>query len=754
MIQSVSSEKSNFQVKAINIPGFDIKNIEQYLQFDSTHSYPSTWTIKIVDESSFTINGQLIHLLNNRDASKLAWRSYDINYVVDTTGVYLTQDMCMNHNVDYVVMCAPAKDNTDQFVFNVNHHKYKGEHIISNASCTTNALAPVLHVLEENYGVERASFTTIHAATASQNTIDTNNFKNRTSRSILNNIIPHSTGANKSITKLIPSLANKVCGTSLRVPVCNVSIVDLVVLLSCDQEVTFEEVMQLFTKTPFIEVCKLKLVSTDYNTSTTPSIVDYNASMDLSGKNEYKIMIWYDNEYSYCAQVLRMLSHMIAYNDANSLLGRNKFFIEHLQKVNNFSYANKKVVLRVDWNIPTDENHQIVNDYRITSSMNTINFILKQNPEKVIIISHLGRPDPADSTTLEKYSWKHYMEQIGKYFNEKVDFLSKGLCNDTLTAIDQSDARILILENIRFHEEETKFTSITNIESREAYQVFMRLGDCFVNDAFGCCHRKHMSIVGLTSVPKAYGYLIEKELNFLDVIVKNKNHDKILAIIGGAKMKDKLNLCKELAQRVDGIYIAGGNINSIAYDESYANYIEELKQCGKAEIFLMKDGLSAIDLSSPAVYQKIGTNIIGPEDDKRVRTASIGSSADAHMNFYDIGMESIIELNDLIQQYDTIFWNGALGVVEHDLYSYGSTTLVNLLMKSNKKVIIGGGDTAGFVQRFQHNFQFVSTGGGATIDFISNGSLVGTDFFDDDSQQVDSNGAALPSPVDVKVNEK
>lgn len=720
LIQLINEPKSHIQVKAINIPGFDIKNIEQYLMYDSTHSYSKeNWDIKVIDDSSFSINGRVIYVLNNRDASQLNWRSHDVNYVIDSTGAYLTTDACMKHNVDYVVMCAPPKDNSDQFVFNVNHTDYRGQRVVSNASCTTNAITPVLRVLEDSYGLSKANFTTIHSMTASQNTIDTNNFSNRTSRSISGNIIPHSTGANKSITKLMPTLKDRVVGTSLRVPTINVSIVDLNVTLNENEEdMLLEDVMNTMIASGFIKVSKLKLVSSDYTTTTTPAIVDYSASMKLCGKNEFKIMIWYDNEWAYCAQAIRLIDYMVSYNEAHSP-EKNKFYIE------NYNFKSKNVVMRVDWNIPTD-NHIIQDSYRITSSLKSIEYVLNNEANKIVIVSHLGRPDPVKAPEkMMQYSWGLYVEQLQKFFDVekygKIHFLANGCCQETLTELSESSSRIYLLENIRFHKEETHYEK-EDFTNSEVVKVFNQLGDFYVNDAFGCCHRAHMSIVGMNrNIPHAYGYLIDKELKCLELINKNKNQDKILAIIGGGKMHDKLELLKNLSKKVDGIYIAGGNINSLAFDKSYSTYLENLKD-NKASIHLMKDGLASRDLNSHPVYQSVNIDNINPDDEQ--------------LNYFDIGMESIIELNNLLQQYDTIFWNGTLGVVENTLYSYGSTTLVQLLIKSGKKIIVGGGDTAGFVQKFPHNFHFVSTGGGASIDYISNGFLAGTKYFDDDEAEV------------------
>jgi glyceraldehyde 3-phosphate dehydrogenase len=613
-------------VKAINIPDFDIKNIVQYLETDSTHVIDKNLVVKIVDDTHFSINGKIITLLNDRDATRLNWRSLDVEYVIDTTGAYLTTDKCLKHDVDYVIMCAPPKDNSDQFVWNVNHDKYAGERIVSNASCTTNALTPVLRVLDDAYGVDRGAFTTIHSTTASQNTIDTNNFKNRTSRSVFNNIIPHSTGANKSVSKLLPHLKDRIAGTSLRVPVNNVSIVDLVITLKPQADgrrLTYEEVIATMEASGCIEINRKNLVSSDFNTTTIPSIVDYGASMPLPGDNEFKLMIWYDNEYSYCAQVIKLAMHMARYNEANN-------FNKHPNFIENHNFAGRNVVLRVDWNVPVSDAGLILDDYRITSSLKTIHHVLSQNPSKVVLVSHLGRPSAADCADPEKsaLSWRGFVQQLQPYFEEPLHFLSKGVCRDTLAEISGSSDRLFLLENIRFHDEETKYAKMSAAEraSSEVVQCFNAMGDFFVNDAFGCCHREHMSIVGMdtstvvseaaggggsggTTVTtsedgrrdKAFGFLIDLEVKCLEMINENKNSDRILAIVGGGKMKDKLELMKQLSKKVDGIYIAGGNVNSIYNDDSYSDYLTELKK-NKAEVHLMRDGLAAVDLDSAPQY--------------------------------------------------------------------------------------------------------------------------------------------------------
>jgi len=683
------------RVAAINAFDFDIKYMETYLKHDSAHKYTIQQTIKIIDADNFQIGENVVRIFRNKNASELDWKSYGINHVVEATGAYLTSPKCQQHQVDYVVMSAPPKDKTPMFVFNVNDDKYAGEKVISNASCTTNCITPVLKFLNDTYKIHNANFTTIHAATATQTTVDTINSNNRTHRSILNNIIPHSTGASQAIYDVIPSLDGKVYGTSLRVPVSNVSIVDLNVEL--EEKTSLDEIMTALEQHSFIQVNPLNLVSCDFLTTTCPSIVDKKASMHLGG-NRFKIMIWYDNEWSYSAQVVRMLEKVIQFG-----LPPDKCFIEnpHIQ------LRNKNVMLRVDWNVPTTEDFQITDDYRITSSMPTIRKILADGANRLVIMSHFGRPKGHTDT----YSWKHYLDKIQSYFglDEPIYFLEHGLTQATLDTLALGTNRVYLLENLRFHKEETDYMAYP--EDNEARQVIQKLGDFYVNDAFGCMHRDHLSICGVQCHERAFGYLVNSELEALKILMENKENKKFLAICGGAKVHDKLPLLDALSKKMNHIYIAGGNINGIIKDKM-DDYIHQISQ-NKAHIHLMSDGYCSTSIGTdPNNRYHYTTNYL-PHD----------------KFFYDVGNDSIRDLAKLVEECDVIFWNGTLGVVENELYCKGSVALVEMLMDSGKQVIIGGGDTAGFVNKYPHKFDFVSTGGGACIDYISNGSLVGVDIF-------------------------
>ena len=417
-------------------------------------------------------------------------------------------------------------------------------------------------------------------------------------------------------------------------------------------------------------------------------------------KNQFKLSIWYDNEWSYANKVMLLLNHMIRHNAENSKEYEKKFFLANKEVV------DKGVVLRLDWNVPT-EGHVVQDFFRMESTVKTINAILAKDPKYILIVSHLGRPKGRD----ENLSFAHLMEQIngklGPQIGDRtVRLLSSGISEETKATLASClPQSIFLLDNIRFYTEETKKCDTFN----DVRDTYLSLGDVFINDAFACSHRDHLSITAPMKSDWGYGYLIQKEVNCLSGVTRNINNEKVLAIMGGAKMDDKLPLLETLSRKVDGIYIAGGNINSILKEPSYMTFFEKLKRSGKAKVYLMMDGLSSDSLNGTPGYQLTG-------------------DLAENQSFFDIGMQSIVHLTQLIDEYDAIFWNGTLGVVESPLYKHGSTALVNTLMQKNKKVIIGGGDTACFVNRFSHEFYYVSTGGGASIDFLSNESLVGLPF--------------------------
>lgn len=321
-LQLLLSNDKNIDIKCINCDKLDLKYLSTYLKHDSVHHYPVNFDITIIGEDDFEIcyeNGKkhTIHIFRDRNAKNLNWRDYGVNFVLECTGSYLTIEKCQEHAVDNVLISAPPKGkDVPTFVYGVNHDEYSGQSIVSAASCTTNCITPVLKWFNDNLRIVEGNFTTIHATTASQYTVDIINKNVRTERSILNNIIPHTTGASSAISAVIPSLKGKIHGTSLRVPVSNVSLVDL--NLVCEEtKYTFNEVMEMLKSIEgdirdVIYVSDENLVSCDFMTTVEPSIIDKRASLDL-GPGKFKLMIWYDNEWSYAAQMIRLMKSIMVH---------------------------------------------------------------------------------------------------------------------------------------------------------------------------------------------------------------------------------------------------------------------------------------------------------------------------------------------------------------------------------------------------------------------------------------------------------
>jgi glyceraldehyde 3-phosphate dehydrogenase len=267
-----------------------------------------------VDGQTLIVNGKRIRLTAEKDPAALKWGDVGADVVVESTGLFLTLDTCQKHidaGAKKVIQSAPSKDETPMFVYGVNHTKYAGEAIISNASCTTNCLAPVAKVLHDSFGIKRGLMTTVHATTATQKTVDGPSNKDwRGGRGILENIIPSSTGAAKAVGKVIPELNKKLTGMSFRVPTSDVSVIDLTVELA--KETTYEAIcaaMKAAAAGPMKGVLAYtedKVVATDFRGESCTSVFDAEAGIMLD-PTFVKVIAWYDNEWGYSNKVLEMV---------------------------------------------------------------------------------------------------------------------------------------------------------------------------------------------------------------------------------------------------------------------------------------------------------------------------------------------------------------------------------------------------------------------------------------------------------------
>jgi len=282
------------------------------LQFDSVHGRFKGQIS--VEGNHLIVNGKKIRLTAVKDPAELKWNEIGADVVVESTGLFLTKETAAKHltaGARKVILSAPSKDDTPMFVFGVNDKTYAGQDIISNASCTTNCLAPIAKVLNDNFGIKRGLMTTVHAATATQKVVDAPSNKDwRGGRGILENIIPSSTGAAKAVGVVIPELNKKLTGMSFRVPTSDVSVVDLTVELI--KEASYEDIcaaMKAASEGPMKGVLGYttdKVVSTDFRGETCTSIFDAEAGIQLD-KTFVKVVAWYDNEMGYSNKVLEMV---------------------------------------------------------------------------------------------------------------------------------------------------------------------------------------------------------------------------------------------------------------------------------------------------------------------------------------------------------------------------------------------------------------------------------------------------------------
>ena len=294
------------------------------LKYDTMHGKFDGTIDYCLEKSQLIVNGKAIRVTAEKDPSQLKWNEVGAEYVVESTGLFLTEEKAQAHiaaGAKYVVMSAPSKDATPMFVCGVNTDTYAGQKIVSNASCTTNCLAPIAKVLNDKFGITDGLMTTVHSTTATQKTVDGPSMKDwRGGRAASGNIIPSSTGAAKAVGKVIPALNGKLTGMSMRVPTLDVSVVDLTVNLA--KPAKYEEICAAMKEASEGELKGVlgytedAVVSSDFLGDPRTSIFDKAAGIALTD-TFVKVVAWYDNEWGYSNKVLDLISVMKAYNKSN-----------------------------------------------------------------------------------------------------------------------------------------------------------------------------------------------------------------------------------------------------------------------------------------------------------------------------------------------------------------------------------------------------------------------------------------------------
>ena len=310
-----AQERSDIEIVAIN-DLLDAEYMAYMLKYDSTHGR-FNGTVEVKD-GHLVVNGKTIRVTAERDPANLKWNEVNVDVVAEATGLFLDDATARKHitaGAKKVVLTGPSKDDTPMFVMGVNHKEYAGQEIVSNASCTTNCLAPLAKVINDNFGIVEALMTTVHATTATQKTVDGPSHKDwRGGRGASQNIIPSSTGAAKAVGKVIPALNGKLTGMAFRVPTPNVSVVDLTARL--EKPASYKEICAAIKAASLdgdlkgvLGYTEEDVVSTDFNGEKLTSVFDAKAGIALND-NFVKLVSWYDNETGYSNKVLDLISHV------------------------------------------------------------------------------------------------------------------------------------------------------------------------------------------------------------------------------------------------------------------------------------------------------------------------------------------------------------------------------------------------------------------------------------------------------------
>jgi len=390
-----------------------------------------------------------------------------------------------------------------------------------------------------------------------------------------------------------------------------------------------------------------------------------------------------------------------------------------MQTVSNFNFAGKKALVRVDFNVPLNERFEITDDTRIKATIPTIQKILSDGGS-AILMSHLGRPK--DGPT-EKYSLKHLVTPLSLVFGVKVKFATDCIGEDATTlAADLQPGEILLLENLRFYKEEEK-------GDEEFAQKLAKLGNVWVNDAFGTAHRAHAStaVMGKFFTDKVAGYVMQAELDNAKKILEYSERP-FTAIMGGSKISDKILIIERLLDKVDNLIIGGGMTYtfSLAEGGKIGKSISEPDKVELAKSLIEKAKAKGVNLIMP-VDNVCADDFNNNANRQTVRRGEIPDGWEG----LDIGPESIKLFQDVIANSKTILWNGPMGVFEFPNFAIGTNAIADAVVKATEEngafSLIGGGDSASAVNNagYGDRVSYVSTGGGALLEYMEGKTLPG-----------------------------
>ena len=387
--------------------------------------------------------------------------------------------------------------------------------------------------------------------------------------------------------------------------------------------------------------------------------------------------------------------------------------------INDINFNNKRVFIRCDFNVPLNSANEISNDLRIVSALPTIKKIILDGG-KVILASHLGRPK---GQRQEKFSLAPVAKRLSELLNQKIKLAKDCIGEEVEKEVNQlSNGQVILLENVRFHKEETS----KDIEEVKLFaSKLARLADIFVNDAFGTAHRAHASVVGLANYMDAIsGYLMAKELKYFDKVISSTDKP-VVAIIGGAKVSDKILLIKNMLEKVDKLIIGGGMAYTFRYSQGYkvGDSLLEKDKVNTALSILKKAKKLNVDLILPI------DNVIADDfsNEANIKIIDVKEGIEKGWQGVDIGPKTLQCYTKALKDAKIIVWNGPVGVFEIEKFSNGTKMLAEIVANLSATTIIGGGDTASAIVKFGQNAKMshISTGGGASLELLEGKKLPG-----------------------------
>ncbi len=388
--------------------------------------------------------------------------------------------------------------------------------------------------------------------------------------------------------------------------------------------------------------------------------------------------------------------------------------------VKDIDVKGKKVLVRCDFNVPYNENRVITDNRRIVAALPTIKYLIENNC-KVILCSHLGRPK---GEVKPEFSLNIVADELSKLLGQEVK-LAKDVVGEDAKALaaNLKEGEVMLLENVRYEAGEEK-------NDEELSKAFASLAEIYVNDAFGTAHRAHSSTTGVASyLPAVSGFLIEKELNFLGTALENPERP-FMAILGGKKVSDKIGVIKALLEKVDVLMIGGAMAYTFFKSMGYnvGNSICEEDKLDLAKELMEEAKVKGVKFMLP-VDTKVGKEFDPNTESKTVKYTEIPDGWEG----YDIGQETIDMYSKELQNAKTVIWNGPVGLFEFDQFAIGTNSIAKALSDVDAVKIIGGGDSAAAVEKagLAEKFTHISTGGGASLEFLEGKKLPGIEALQD-----------------------